>query len=91
MKVRHYTVSDIPDGSDALFGAFVARDYHAGMMTALYAMSSTGSLELTPGEGLGRITREVMQAIADATRYHPADIEPLQALLEWIVTEREKA
>lgn len=91
MKTRHYTVSDLPDGSDALLGAFVARNYYAGMMTALYAMSSTGSLELFPGEGLGRIAREVSEALAIATEHYPDDVEPLQMLAAWITLETGKA
>lgn len=80
----HYTTDDLPDGSDALAGAFLASDYHGGQWTALYALSSTGSLEMYPGEGLGRITRELWDAVEYAeSRGYWEDAESLKALLGW--------
>lgn len=81
MTARRYTVADIPDGSDAQHGAHVATGYYSGAMSALYALTSTGSLELYPGEGLGRIRREVAAAITDA---HPDDIDALRAFAAWL-------
>jgi hypothetical protein len=83
-----YTVDDLPEGSAALLGAFVARDYYGGMMTALYAMSSSGSLELVPGEGLDRIAREVAEALRVAEKNFPDDVDALQAFAEWIAAHQ---
>jgi|DEB19_MinimDraft_3_1074340.scaffolds.fasta_scaffold00859_13 hypothetical protein len=82
------TVSDLPDGSDALAGAFLASEYYGGMMTALYALASSGSLELYPGEGLGRIIRELTEAVRIAESEYPEDADSLSALLRWC-EERE--
>ena len=60
------TVANIPEGSDALAGCFLAADYYGGMMTALYALASAGNLELYPGEGPARIRNELGEAIAAA-------------------------
>ena len=78
------TVDDIPEGSDAMIGAFAAREYYNGMMSAIYAMSSTGSLELFPGEGLDRIIGEVRVAIRCATDHYPEDLDSLEAFLTWL-------
>lgn len=80
---QHYTTDDLPDGGDELAGAFLASQYHGGMMTALYALASSGSLELHPGEGLGRIVRELREAVSIAEQDYPEDSEPLGALLRW--------
>jgi hypothetical protein len=75
----------IPDGSDALCGAVLAGDYHGGQMTALYALASSGSLELYPGEGLARLIREVSDAVACAEEQgYWEDVESLRALLVWL-------
>lgn len=78
------TTEEIPDGSDALCGAFVARDYYGGMMSALYAMTSCGALELYPGEGLDRIRREVAEAIRIAETHEPDDVDHLRAFAAWL-------
>jgi hypothetical protein len=77
------TVADIPEGSEAHLGAFLAQHYHGGQMTALYALASSGSFELFPGEGLGRIIRELTEAVRIAETDHPDDVESLSALLAW--------
>jgi hypothetical protein len=78
------TTDLLPEGSDALAGAFLAADYHGGMMTALYALASSGSLELCPGEGLYRLTVELGQAIQAAEDQHYwDDAESLRALRQW--------
>jgi hypothetical protein len=78
-----YTVDDIPDGSDALYGASVACGYYGGMMSALYALSSGGHLELYKGEGLGRIIRELHQAVHAAEAHYPDDVDALRSFLAW--------
>lgn len=81
-----YTMNDLPDGSGALAGCFTARDYYGGQFTALYALSSSGSLELYPGEGLGRICRELAEAIRCAeTQGEWEDASNLAALRDWCV------
>lgn len=77
MKTPQRTSAEIADGSDALHGAHVAGRYYNGQFTALYALASTGSLELYPGEGLSRIRREVAEAI------NTADQEAALAEGEW--------
>lgn len=77
------TTESLPDGSNALAGAFLASEYHEGQFTALYALASTGSLELYKGEGLDRIIRELTEAVRLAETYEPEDVEDLQALLDW--------
>lgn len=79
------TVDMLPDGSDALAGAFLAGDYHGGQFTALYALASSGSLELYRGEGLDRLITELGDAITCAEQDYPDDVEPLQALRAWCV------
>jgi len=78
------TTDNIPDGSDALAGCFLAAEYHGGMMTAMYALASSGSLELYPGEGPARIRNELCEAIAIAERDYPDDVDDLRALADWI-------
>jgi len=78
------TTANIPEGSDALAGCFLAADYYGGMMTALYALASAGNLELYPGEGPARIRNELDQAIAIAERDYPDDADDLQARADWI-------
>lgn len=85
-----YTTADLPDGSDALAGAFLASDYHGGQFTALYALASSGSLELYPGEGLARIIRELREAVQIASEYEQYaddrdDAHYLSALLAWCI------
>ena len=77
------TVDLLPEGSDAHIGAFVATGYYGGMMTALYALTSTGSLELYPGEGTSRIVCELRQAVDIADREYPDDADYLRAFLEF--------
>lgn len=74
------TTDLIPDGHEALEGAFLAQHYHGGMMTAMYALASSGSLELFPGEGLDRIIRELDTAVRIAEADFPDDLEALEAL-----------
>lgn len=91
--MKRYTVDDIPDGSDALAGAFVAREYYGGQWTALYALTSTGSLELYPGDGLGPIIRELKEAVQIAQANWDygtgdesealSDLQHLKAFLAW--------
>ena len=88
--MKHYTVDMLTDGSDELLGASIATEYYGGMMSALYALCSTGSLELYPGEGLGRIIKELRYAISIAESEYPEDYEPLVALLRWC-EEREES
>lgn len=78
-----YTTANLPDGSDALAGAFLCGDYYGGMMSAMYAVASSGSLELRPGEGLGRLIRELREAVGIAESDHPQDADALTALLRW--------
>ena len=77
------TTALLPDGSDELCGAALASEYYGGMMSALYALASSGSLELHPGEGLDRLIRELGQAISIAEREYPEDVDPLTALVRW--------
>lgn len=91
--MSQYTVRDIPDASAALDGACLAAEYHDGQFTALYALASTGSLELHPGEGLGRIQREVADAVRTAEsladkygdELYEQDAEALRAFAAWLV------
>lgn len=85
--MRPYTVDMLADGSDELLGAFVAAEYYGGMMSALYALSSTGSLELYPGEGLWRIIGELRAARDIAAAEYPDDYDSLCALLKWCEAE----
>lgn len=78
---HHFTTSDLPD--DALEGAFLAANYYGGQFTALYALASTGSLELYPGEGLGRIVRELREAVTIAEANSPEDVDALRGMLAW--------
>jgi hypothetical protein len=88
METKHMTVDLLPDGSDALEGAFVASNYYGGQFTALYALSSTGSLELYKGEGLLRLRGELSEAIKSAEDMGEIeDIHPMQALLTWVDNE----
>ena len=77
------TISELPDGSDALAGAFLCAEYYGGMMSAMYALASTGSLELYPGEGLDRLIRELTGAVSIAGSEYPEDYDALVALLTW--------
>lgn len=82
------TAADIPDGSDAHVGSLLVSQYHGGQFTALYALSSSGSLELYPGEGVGRLVRELGEAINIAENcgedYAESDAHYLRALLAWV-------
>lgn len=71
----------VTESSDAHYGAHIATGYYGGMMSALYALTSTGSLELYPGEGLGRIVGELREAVAIAERHYPEDVDELRAFL----------
>lgn len=77
------TTDLIPDGSDALMGAFLARDYYGGMMSALYAVASSGSLELRAGDGLYPLIRELSEAVDIAAAHYPEDYDSLLAFLAW--------
>lgn len=77
------TVDMLPDGSDALAGASLAQYYYDGMLSALYALASTGSFELYPGDGLDRLMCELRGAIRCAYEYAPEDVDDLTALLAW--------
>jgi hypothetical protein len=82
--MKNYTIDLLPDGSDELVGAFTARDYYSGQFTALYAMSSTGSLELYKGEGLERICKELRDAISCAeSQGIYDDVEYMTRFLQW--------
>lgn len=61
----------------------IAADWHGGMTTALYALASSGSTELHPGEGIGRLQREINHCRRLATG--DADlIDELDALARWV-------
>lgn len=77
------TTDLIPEGSAALMGAFLAGDYHSGMMSALYAVASSGSLELRDGDGLDRLITELIEAADIAAAYYPDDYDALSAFLAW--------
>jgi hypothetical protein len=77
-------IDGMAEGSDAMTGAFVAARYYGGMLTALYALASSGSFEVRPGDGLGPIIREVRDALAIAERDNPDDIDPLCAFLAYL-------
>lgn len=81
----------MPDGSDALYGAHVATQYYGGQFTALYALCSTGSLELRDGDGLAPIIREVREAIevAETSGYYE-DADGMRPFLQWLVMEDER-
>jgi hypothetical protein len=85
------TINEIPDDSDALFGAHVATGYYGGQFTALYALTSTGSLELHDGDGLLPIIREVRDAIqcAKDSGYY-WDAEGMAYFYNWLVNEVKK-
>ena len=79
------TYDDIPDGSDAMLGAFTCADYYGGQFTAMYALISAGSLELYQGEGTDRLLRELTTAISCAEDQNEwEDAEALTALREWV-------
>ena len=90
--MTHLTIDLLPDGGDELAGAFVAANYYGGQWTALYALASTGSLELYEGEGLQRLRGELSEAIFHAENMREIeDIYPMQALLSWVDNELWKA
>lgn len=85
------TIDLLPDGSEALAGAFTVGEYYGGQFTALYALASSGSLELYAGEGLDRLHNELTVAVSLA--YELGDIEDAEnmtALLHWVRTEMAK-
>jgi hypothetical protein len=85
------TINEIPDGSDALFGAHVAKGYYGGQFTALYALTSTGSLEPRDGDGLLPIIREVWDAIQCAKHSGECeDAEDMAYFYNWLVNEVKK-
>jgi hypothetical protein len=71
------TVDLLAGDDDAMRGAFLAEQYHGGQFTALYALASSGSLELFPGDGLDRLRGELRDAIEIAGD----DADDLAALL----------
>lgn len=76
------TVGLLAGDDDAMRGAFLAEQYHGGQFTALYALASSGSLELYPGEGLDRLRMELRDAIGCALYNGNADdADDLAALL----------
>lgn len=86
--MTHLTIDLLPDGSDALEGAFIASTYYGGQFTALYALASAGNLELVEGEGLQRLRGELSEAIKCAEDMAEIeDISPMQALLTWVDNE----
>lgn len=90
--MTHLTIDLLPDGSDALEGAFIASTYYGGQFTALYALASAGNLELRQGEGLHRLSVELSEAIKCAEDMGEIeDIHPMQALLTWVDNELWKA
>jgi len=78
------TTELLPDGSDALCGAALAAEYYGGQFTALYAVASSGSLELFTGEGTGRLLRELTVAIGIAEADYPEDVDHLQAFHDYV-------
>lgn len=77
----------LPDG-EVLEGAFTAGKWYGGQFTALYALASSGALELREGEGLGRLKTELVEAVADAeSQGEWADAESMGALLAWVTAE----
>lgn len=79
------TIDLLPDASGAMCGAALAYAYHGGQFTALYAVASSGSLELRKGEGTGRLLRELREAIAEAEESENLqDIEDLQDFHDYI-------
>lgn len=67
------------------YASWVAADWHGGQMTALYALGSSGSLELYPGEGIARICREIENALPLAAEANAAlDYVRLSDLLDAI-------
>ena len=83
--MEHLTIDLLPDGSDALEGAFIASTYYGGQFTALYALASTGNLELREGDGLLPLRVELSGAIKLAEDMGEIeDISPMQALLTWV-------
>lgn len=83
--MEHLTIDLLPDGGDELAGAFTAANYYDGQFTALYALASSGSLELYAGEGLQRIYTELGRAIkcADGNGEH-GDAYSMGHLLSWV-------
>ena len=79
------TVADLPDGSDALMGAACAVYYHGGQFTAMYALASSGSFELRPGDGFDLLMAELAEAsIIAENAGHPDDCEYMLALIDWL-------
>jgi hypothetical protein len=86
--MEHKTIDLLPDGGDELAGAFIAANYYDGQFTALYALASTGSLELYAGEGLQRICNELGQAILCADMNGDIDDAYYMGhLLSWVHNE----
>ena len=85
---KFLTIDLLPDGGDELAGAFVAAGYYGGQFTALYALASTGSLELYAGEGLQRLRNELREAIKCADNNGDADdAYSMGHLLSWVLNE----
>jgi hypothetical protein len=86
------TIDLLPDGGEELAGAFTAANYYDGQFTALYALASTGSLELYAGEGLQRIGNELKQAILCANMNGDIDdAYSMGYLLSWVKNEMKGA
>lgn len=83
-KTLTLTTELLPDGSDALCGAALSAEYYGGQFTALYAVASSGSLELFRGEGTGRLLRELTNAIALAEDHYPEDADHLRAFHDYV-------
>lgn len=56
-------VDDLPQTDSVMMAPFLASEYHGGQFTAMYALASSGSLELYDGEGISRLVRELDDAI----------------------------
>jgi len=82
---KDLTIDLLPEGSGAACGAACAYMYHGGQFTAMYAVSSSGSLELYKGEGTGRLLRELREAIREAEdQGHLKDAEDLEDLHDFL-------
>lgn len=57
------SIDDLPQTDSVMMAQFLASEYHSGQWSALYALASSGSLELYSGEGISRLVREVDDAI----------------------------
>lgn len=72
-------IGNVPDGSNAMVGCFLAGEYHTGQWSQLYQLASSG--EVTD---LFYLARELRDAITTAENEYPDDIEDLTPLAEWV-------